>query len=214
MSQQPAAQPNRNGKACLFGCLALVALGLLALGGTAAGLFFAFRSVTENYLDEKPVALPRADLSDTDRAALQARVQDFVAALEGGDDPSGPLVLTADEVNALVAAYAGQRGFDPPVHVSFDGDKINGQLSIPLLGRYLNGQATLVAAISDGRPLVFVDSLNLAGATVPDSIMTGLRTENLAKSVVNDPALMAYVEKLEYITVQDGKLKITAKGAQ
>jgi hypothetical protein len=48
---------------------------------------------------------------------------------------------------------------------------------------------------------------------LPDEIMAGLRQQNLARDVYQDPRTAEAMRKLESITVQDGRITIRAAAA-
>ena len=82
------------------------------------------------------------------------------------------------------------------VFFSVEGEKIKGQVSIPLSnimdigmlrGRYLNGEAEFKASLSDGVLVVVLDSIEVNGKHLPEEAMSNLRQQNLAKDVYKNP---------------------------
>ena len=62
------------------------------------------------------------------RQALKDRVEAFRKAVEAGT-ATEPLVLTSDDLNALIEENAELKG---KVYVKIEGDEVKGQVSIPL----------------------------------------------------------------------------------
>ncbi|MEI7901334.1 MAG: hypothetical protein WCK89_13870, partial [bacterium] len=107
------------------------------------------------------------------------------------------------------------------VYVNLEGDRIHGEASIPLeqlgkflKGRWLNGSATFRVETAAGRLLVFLDSLSVRGQAVPENFMGSFRSKNLAEDATKKPETAALLQKLESVTVRDGKLRIVAKQPQ
>jgi hypothetical protein len=128
------------------------------------------------------------------------------------------LELTSDDINALIDDEPDLKG---KIYVNVEGDKVKGQVSIPLekvglpmlRGRYLNGEADVKASLSDGVLLVTLDSLEVNGKKVPEDFMKGIRTQNMAKDMYKDEKSAEMLRKLERLEVKDGKiiLKIRAR---
>ncbi|MHC5542992.1 hypothetical protein ACYOEI_32625, partial [Singulisphaera rosea] len=212
----PEGPPPKAGRGCFFyGCLFSALLSVVAVVGIALVGFFGYRfamKLVEDNTSTTPKTLPKVQMTEEQRKTLDDRVAAFKKALDDGEDAE-PLVLTADELNAVVAEHGKTEG---RVYFSIEGEKLNGEVSLPLdelgfKGRFFNGKATFRAALEAGRLVVFADSLEVNGRPLPDQFMAGLRNENLAKDVAKDPKNAAVLEKLKTIVIKDGKIVITAK---
>jgi hypothetical protein len=159
--------------------------------------------------------LPRVELPKEQAEALDARVEAFKKALDTGKDAK-PLVLTADEINTLIAKNAE---FKDRVHVELPGDKIEGQISLPLeklpnagflglKGRYLNGKGRFNVLLTNGQLFVTLDTLEVNGKPLPDEALASFRTQNMAAGYAEDPENAKAIRKVESIEVKDGKLVI------
>ncbi len=124
-------------------------------------------------------------------------------------DPVQELALTAEEINALIATEEKMRG---RVHVSIEDGELTGEISIPTdgfpggSGRFLNASATFEVSMEDGILFVRINRAVVKGEPVPESIMEGLRQQNLAKDVYKDEENAEMLRKFESIRVEGDKL--------
>jgi hypothetical protein len=215
------AAPKQRG--CFFyGCLiaGILAILMVILVGVIA--FFGYRflgQMIEQYTSTTPRQLPKVEMPEEERQNLKDRVETFRKAVEAGT-PTDVLVLTSDDLNALIEENADLKGL---IHVKIEGDEVKGQVSIPLdklefplvRGRYLNGEADLKASLSNGVLIVTLDSIEVNGKKVPDDVMTGIRQQNLAKDAYKDEKTSEMIRKLESLEIKDGKiiLKVRTKGS-
>lgn len=205
------------GKFIAIGCGALVIL--LVIGGVIA--YQSVKGVVSGIVDEytgvQALILPQVEAPDAEVQALIARVDGFSKALKDGS-PSGPLVLDARAINLLINHHPSWAPVKGMVHAAIEGDQIKGQVSLPLddlgdfaKGRFLNGSAVLKVMLASGRLFVFAESLSVKGKPLPETFMQGIRSENLAKNANNNPNGDEITQKLESITVANGKMTIVPK---
>ena len=215
----PAPKPSGIGKWIGIGCVA--ALALLIVGGFIAYALIKTTVVglMNQYTATQPRALPQLVISEPQGRAICARVDAFQAALQAGQ-PADPLVLTADDINALIKYHPTWKYMTGAVYVTIDKNKIQGEVSIPLetitkkaKGRYLNGTGVFTIQLLDGRLLVFLDTLEVKGKPVPEEFMKAFRSENLAKNANTDEKKAAVIAKLKSITVQNDQIRIVPKKA-
>lgn len=210
-------RPKRRG--CLFyGCLTCIVLALITL----LLAFLAVRAVKNKvyaYTDGQPMQLPKVEMSDAEYQSLSQRVKTFGEAMEQGKGAE-PLILTERDINALLAKAANMQELADKVYVSVNGNQVKGQVSIPLSflgwlgrGRYLNGEATFNVSLENGVLIVTAQEVKVKGKPLPESFMTQLRRENLAKDAYNDPKNAEAIRKLDSIEVQDSKAIIKARGS-
>ena len=215
-------QPPKPRHGCFFyGCISgLVLLLLTAVGGLIA-LHYGKKALTgliNQYTDTQPMALPTVQISSADLEKLKKRFESFEEAVRAGH-PTPPLVLSADEINALLASSPDKQQLKGKLYVSFDGDRVKGQLSLPLgdLGwkmfknRYLNGSGTFNVSLRNGVLFVAPQTVEVKGKPVPEMYMQGLRNANFAAGLTNQPDSMTVLQNLEDIQVKDGKLIVTPK---
>lgn len=215
------ALKRKGGCAKSLGIGCLIVLVVLAIGG-----YLAYRSakgflsrVVDEHTERAPRPMPELRVSDDEAAMVLRRVSDFATALRENRATS-PLVLSGRDVNVLIQRHPGWTNLAGRLHISIEGDHIGSQVSIPLgeigwllSGRYLNGGVSLRAGLAAGRLLVFVERAEVKGRAVPESIMKGLRTKNLAENAQSDPEVAATIGKLESVVVRDGYLRLDPKVA-
>jgi hypothetical protein len=209
-------EPVKKPRGCFFyGCVTAICLSLVFLVVVGLLAYTGYRYYTrmiEQYTSTSPMELPKVDLPPEQVEALNARVDAFKKALDTGKDAE-PLVLTADEINVLIAKNPA---FKDRVHVEIPGDEIQGQISMPLgqiglpglAGRYLNGKASFHVLLTDGQLFVTLRSLEVNGKALPEDVLKSFRKQNLAADFANDPDNAKAIQKLESIEVKDGKLII------
>ena len=210
----------RKRRGCLFyGCL--TSLVLLVIVCVMA--FFAvhfFRNRINAYTDSAPMKLPKVEMAQAEFKELQGRVKSFGEALDQGK-PTEPMILTERDLNALLADAPNTKELADKVYVSLTGDQVKGQVSIPLTGlgwlgkgRYLNGDATFNVSLENGVLIVTASEVRVKGQPLPDSIMSRLRQENLAKDVYKDPKNAEAIRKFQSLEVQDGRVIVRARSPQ
>jgi hypothetical protein len=217
--QYSAAEPPREGHGCFFyGCIIAIVLAVLALIALGVGGYLTYRAYlkfVDQYTSATPMTLPKVEMPEEERKALQERFDVFKKAIDEGQDAE-PLVLTGDELNVLLANASGVKD---RVYFIVEGDKLKGEVSLPLdalglpgvQGRYFNGKATFLASLKGGQLVVNVDSAELNGQPLSEQIMTGLRTTNLAQDAARQPENAAFLNKLESIEIKDGKITVKAR---
>jgi hypothetical protein len=208
---------------CFFyGCL--ISGGLLLLG--VLGIFLAGRyflgqinrTITQ-YTDTAPALLPKSDFTAEQLKALNTRVQTFNDAVEAHSN-TPPLQLTGPEVNALLATSPGFQPYKSTFYVTFNGDKAEGQISLPLetlpppisalnvKGRYLNGKGIFHVELTQGMLFVNVESLEAKGQPLPATFLASLKQKNLAQSY-DQSTNAAALQKHESVRVTNSLLVVT-----
>jgi hypothetical protein len=211
--------PRQHG--CFFyGCIIASVLSVLMVILLGIVIFLGYRLLhnwVDQYTSTEPRVLPKVEMSPEERQAVKARFEAFQKAVREGS-PTEPLVLTSDDINALIEENPELKGM---FYIKVEGDEVKGQVSIPLdklnigmvRGRYLNGEADVKASLKDGVLIVTLDSLEVNGQKVPESMMKGIRQQNLAKDAYKDEKNAEMVRKLESLEIKDGKIiiKVRAK---
>ena len=227
MSQPPLvpnAPEKRKGRGCLIGCLVAVLLIIVLVAAVSFFLYKTAGSAVESFTDDTPVQLPVTNFPDEDVAALEDRVDIFGTALEN-EGEAATLELTADELNAMINNLVEEVPLGEWIHVTIEDDVLGGEVSVPLDkifppgtpfigGRYVNGAATFSVDIVNSRLQVFIESLEVKNTPVPREILNQLANENLAKDFNNNPEYQPFLQRLEDITIEDGRLIITLKAEE
>ncbi|PAY20805.1 hypothetical protein CKO51_04220 [Rhodopirellula sp. SM50] len=178
------------------------------------GGYWLISSQIAKYTSDTPVDLPTVEYSEEELAELDARVETFREKLDAGETPEEDLVLTADDINALISKNEDLKG---KVYVKIENDQVEGDVSIPLdklpmgKGRYFNGSATFDVSMDGGVLIVTVDQAELNGEPVPEEFMQTMRQENLAKDVYKDPENAKFMSRFEDIRVEDDKFILRVK---
>jgi hypothetical protein len=212
-SPEPYGPPPRQRGCFFYGCIIASILAVLMLILVAVIGFVAYRALNQlvdQYTSTQPRDLPKVEMPAEERAALKDRVEAFRKAAEAGT-PIQPLVLTSNDLNALIEENEQLKG---KIYVSVEGDKLKGQISLPLdllklsmvRGRYLNGEADLKASLQEGVLIVTLDSIEVNGQRPPEEFLTQMRQQNLAKDVYKDSKHSEMIRKLESLEIKDGKI--------
>jgi hypothetical protein len=210
------SEQKSSGRGCLFWGGIIAALLLLCFLLTIYAGYRYVKHLVYQYTDSKPIEVATLRLSDAEITNVQARLKSFSEAMES-NKPVGPLMLTADEINAVLDhAFKTNTGPVPRLYFSFNEDRVQAQLSIPLdgvgwkmlRGRYFNGSGDLSFSLSNGKTILTVKSLSVKGKPVPEQWMQGIRNQNLADAWTNNPDFGNAFSHLESIQIHDGKLII------
>jgi len=208
----------KSGRGCLFwfGISAAVCFlfVLLAVYGTYRYVKWAINE----YTDTKPLPAPAVKLSHTEITNLQYRVRSFDDAVKH-NQPTAPLTLSAEEVNALIAERARTNGAPAGLFFSFNSNQVQAQLSVStdgwlwhwMDGRYLNGSGDFAVSLHDGNLSLKVTSLSVRGRPLPENFMQPLRQNNFADSWTNDPNFNEVVGRLQEIKIENGKVTVIPK---
>ncbi len=219
--QLPPQQPKPQRGCWFYGCLTLAILTLLAGIGAWLAARYAFKSVSgliNQYTSTNPVPIETVAISQTELKSLQDRVASFAQTLNG-QKGSRELILTANEINALIQNDPQYRDLKDKLYVMLEDDQIKGKLSMPLddigplklKGRYLNGTATMTVALEGGSLDVRLKDVDVGGKPLPGAILTQLKSVNFAQDVHKDPNASKSLEKLESIQVKDSKVIVRSK---
>lgn len=201
---------------------AAVAAGILLASSLAAavGLGLYARSFIIAHTDGAPAPLPpEPEMTDAEYAALEKRVDAFREAAQGaGEVPA--LTLRAADINALIARRSspGDRLGDM-VRVAIEGDKLRGDVSLPLdksplpmpRGRFLNGSASFNVSMKNGVLVVTADSVSLRGRPLSPALLARLRSENLARDAYRSPKSAEALGRIGSIEIKDDAVVITPR---
>ncbi|MCS7468445.1 hypothetical protein NZK35_17470 [Stieleria sp. ICT_E10.1] len=211
---EPQVQSSGSGNGCLWGCLIAGGLFIGSILCAGFGGYWLISSQIAKYTSDTPVDLPTVEYSEEELAKLDARVETFREKLDAGETPEEDLVLTADDINALISKNEDFKG---KVYVKIENNQVEGDVSIPLdkvpmgKGRYFNGSATFDVSMDGGVLIVTVDQAELNGEPLPEEFMQAIRQENLAKDVYKDPENAKFMSRFEDIRVEDDKFILRVK---
>ncbi len=191
--------------ASVFAVLMIIALAVVAYMGMRW-----FSGFVNEWTSPAPVELPKVQISEEERHTVRERVDAFKKSLDEGTAVE-PLVLTSEDLNALIEENADLRG---RIFVRVEGDKLKAQISLPLeklkvgmlKGRYLNGEAELKASLSEGILVVTLETLEVNGKHPPEQFLAELRKQNLAKDAYDKPKNAEMIRKFESLEIRDSKI--------
>ena len=220
MNDYTTPTPASKGRGCFFyGCLTSVVLLLLAGLLVFLGVQFV-RNRINAYTDAEPLKMPKVEMTDAEFQLLEGRMKSFANALEQGKAIE-PLSLNERDLNALITRSANTKELADKVHVSLNGNEVKGLVSLPLSGlgwlgkgRYLNGNATFKVSLENGVLIVTAEQIQVKGLPIPESFMSKLRQENLAKEAYKDPKNAEAIRKIESLQVEDSEVIVKARPAQ
>lgn len=182
--------PKRGGLGCFAkSCLVIVAVGLLAILLFTFGSYFFF---SRGLISSKPVALPIEELSPEALSGVRQRIEEFkssppspaptpVEPVAPGETPAQPsptprqLVVTAAEINGLIAANSKSRGH---ASVSISGNTATVQISIPsekvpgFPSGYLNGAFSITTDGPTPISALQVSKIQANGWPVPSGVLS------------------------------------------
>ena len=213
-----AANPSGgSGKGCLWGCLLVAGLGVSLVLCAGIGSYWFLSSTIAKYTADAPAELPTVEYDEAQMSELENRIETFQQELKSGQPPADDLVLTAEEINALIATNEDFRG---RVFVEIVDGQVKGDVSFPLSqlpggsGRYFNGSATFDVSMEDGVLIVTAQQAEVNGSPVPDTMMQGIRQENLAKDLYKDAENARFMRQFEDIRIEDDKFILRVKRDQ
>ena len=188
---------------------------LLLLLGILLALLWLYHEKTVT--DSRPALLPPVVLTETQLGELQRRVETFREAVRSRQPPT-PLILTSDEVNALIATDPDCEPLKDRFHVALEGSVARGQFSFPTAqlgldpkGRFFNGSGTFSVALRNGILRIKANSLTVKHRSLTAELAAHFENENFAEAINANPRAQAAFKTLESIEVKDGKLVITPK---
>lgn len=205
-------------RGCFFyGCLSLAVLGLLVIVLGVVGYFVVKSTVarwTNDYTETTPALVEKVEYPRAKMDALRAQLAAFKDALDKGTNQI-ELVLTADDLNALIGQEKGIQG---KLFVRID-DRIKGELSLPLddmgplklKGRYLNGTVTFKVALANGALDVRLDDVTVKGKPLPAMLLSEFKKQNFAQNFQNDPKTAADIAKFESVQITNGTVTLRNK---
>ena len=210
----------KTGRGCLFWGGIIAAVLFLFLLLAVYGTYRYVKGMIAEWTDTKPLPAPTVQLSHSEITNLQQRVHAWDDGLKH-NQAVGSLTLTADEINALIAADAPTNGLAARLFFSFNSNQVQAQISVPLKGinrwlegRYLNGSGNFAVALHDGNLALRVKSLAVKGRQLPENFMQPLRAQNFAEGWTNDPNLGGAIAKFQEIKIEDGKLIVIPKKSE
>ena len=213
-----AAKP---GRGCFFyGCITGLVLLVIVLGALMVGLHYVKKMVNQ-FTDARPMELPTVRMSQGEIDKLKQRFEAFQQAVRE-KRPMKPLVLAADDINALIASGSEREALKGKFYVSLEGDQLKSEVRMLLRemglrmfkGRYLNGSGTFNLSFHNGVLSITPQTIIVKGKPLPEVYMREIRKANLAGKLAAEPDAAAVLRGLENIQIKEGKLVVVPKEKQ
>ncbi|WP_417739099.1 hypothetical protein [Rosistilla oblonga] len=201
--------PKSSGSCWLYGCLGSIALLSILVVCGGVGTYWFVNNQIQKYTSETAADLPVVEIGEERLAELESRVDGFKTAVEAESTPP-ELILTADEINAMIAKQDDLRG---RVFVKIADGQVEGDVSIPVAGRFFNGSATFDVKLVDGMLFVNLKAATIKGEPVPDMAIEAIGKENLAKELNTDPDMAKFIKSLDSVRIEGDKIILSPKVA-
>lgn len=233
----PPASGESSKKGCgcwVFGCAGLMVGCLLLVAGLGFGGYWYLTKQVEKFTDAEPNQIPAVEMDEEALTRLQERIESFskqvspdseeaqleddagepAVVLDDVAEPPLELVLTANEINALIHSNESLRGM---AHVVIEDGHIQGKVSIPTdqvpggKGRYFNADAEIEVSMHDGILVVKVVDAKVKGESLPEAVMGPLKEQNFAKEAYDDVNTAEILRRFESIEVIDDAIHLRLK---
>jgi hypothetical protein len=184
-----------------------------SVGAVGLGTYWFYKKQVAQYTSETARPIPVVEASEEQIQAIEERVETFQEEIEKGEAPD-QLILTADDINVLISKEEKLRG---RVFVTIEDGQIGAEVSFPTdaipgaKGRFFNGSVVAEASLEDGVLIVTLQSAEVNGQPVPESIMTEIRKENLAKDVYKNVEMAEQLRKFESLEIEGDQIILTPK---
>lgn len=224
----PGAPSSGSGKkwglGCGIGCLvAVVVVAVLAIVGLNLGKKFV-TGLVEQATSDTPVELLAPEIAPEKAESAVKRFDAFVTAMEGGEVKES-LILTEEDINALISNHRTFEAVSESMVVSIVDDKLTSEVSFSLdaldlpdsflseamKGKFFNGEVTLSLGTVAGRPAMYIEGVSVGGSPLPASFMTELSKENILQEAQSDPELSQFFNRIEELKIDDNRLVITPR---
>ena len=220
----------KQGRGCLFyGTITMV----LVFIGVAVGIYFGARkailTAVANYTSPSPAPIPQLRISDAEKERIARQLALQARQATQGQGPT-ELSLGEQELNVLLTQSPDLKSYSQQIYLQPEGDKLKAHLSVPLdqfehwkslsrkIGgdlnnRYLNGTAFLNVGVTNGTLSLSLADLVVNGKTLPKEFTTRVQSQNFAAAANTNAEAQAVLQRVEAITVQDGKVQVKFKPA-
>ena len=197
----------------VYGCLfSFLLITLVVLGGGYYG-YRLLQDQLNQYTAETPADLPVIEYTPEQWTTLKEKIEKFKKTAKQAETPAD-LILTADDINALLAEDADMRG---TIHITIHDGQVSGNVSIPTdflpggKGRYFNASGTFDVFLADGVLVVTLASATVQDEILPTNFVEAMREENLTPDTYNQGETADLLRRLESLTIDDGKIILKSR---
>ena len=198
----------------LFSLFGIVSLSMVVLIALSLLVPPAMQDMVETYTAVQPAELPHVTLSESEKEAVEARLDKFESALRD-DVAVEPLELDAREINGLLP----DDDTESTVYLSIRNGSLLAQMSLPLdsdlelgpwrssmRGRYINGIAELRLMIEGETLEVDLVSFEVKGKPVPGWLRRVLQGEIDNMDWLDSQDVRDVIGRLRRIGLEDDRL--------
>src|SRR5690606_885566 len=222
-NEQP---PLKKRSGCWFwGCLISAVLAImLGIGGyfMISNLLSMVTDMAVEYSETEAMPIEQSTMSLDDYQNLMARIEAFETASKAAAQPE-PLVLSGEDINALIANHPDWQTLRVRAHVELEDDRIHAELSFPLdeliadlplpgidrlQGRFLNATGVISLSLRNGQVSLRVHELDFHGKQLPVAIMAELRDGNALQDQQDHPEVEKMRAHANRFWIEAGELKI------
>jgi hypothetical protein len=216
----------RPGRGCFFyGTITFV----LVLIGVMLGLYFGARkaalAAVAQYTSSASAPLPKLNLSPAEEQRIADELSESAQRAARGQG-GGQITLGEQELNVLLGQSAEVKPFRDQIYIQPEGDVLKAQMSLPLdqfehwksftrkiggsdlTNRFLNGTAFLDLSVTNGGLSMAITNLIVNGETLPQQFITRIQGQNFAQTVNSNPALQSALQRVQDVSVKDGRVVI------
>ena len=210
--EQPSSPPPQRRFWLWFGVV-VATLFSLAIGIV---VFFIYQTYTigKTITSTTPKSIPVESPSQEKAEELGQRLVSFQTAIT--EDKSAELILTAQDLNALIALdpdFAGKVFFQIQENQVFLKGAIPLNNVPGLEGRFLNGTIAMKISLKNQKLFITPTKLVLDNPDMPkfvqDVIMDSLKKQNLAEEATKEPEFQKWLQNIKDIRVAEDKIIIS-----
>jgi hypothetical protein len=210
-----AASPGKK-RGCLFWAVVTGFVLAVVAGAASYGAYrYAKHRIVAVYTAPAPIDFTQAPLSPAELGDLDGRLAAFVHALRN-KNPVEPLVITGEELTALVARIPDFQKLGGRARFSIADGEVQSDLSVPLErmgfpGRWFNGSAAFGVTLENGVLIVRLRSASVKDEPIPGWIVRSLGGRNLAKDLYERPEIAGLIARLESIDLSNGRITLVPR---
>ncbi len=207
----------KSGCGCLGGGCAMAFVIFLLLGGALFwGAWSTFNGIKSMTVAEGK-AIPVYTPTDLETQIALDKVKAFNTAFDAGQEAE--IILSANEINTLIAKYEPWSALRGKVSTSIEGDHISAQVSFPLSqirlmqDRYFNGDVSMTFITEKGKPHPNNVSVRTGDTEFPRWAMRYITSKNFVESL-GVPSISesdSIGNNLTALEIKDEKLVVRAK---
>ena len=197
------------------GCTILIVAVAIIVFLVVFSLWNMFRLDQELAKFTSPVAAPVPLTALDGQEAMLSELKARIEAFRGTQPPrDSRLALSADDLNACIAAFAAFKDLRHTLHVrSVETDHLLIDISFPLNARpfggharFLNATMVAVPELVQGEVILRVLELRVPGTTVPPEFLGQFSPYRVFERYRSDPVLGPAMQQLTGLEIRDGRV--------